>query len=81
MSGNNEKMHEVTQCDKILKYLENHNMITALDAMRDLACMRLSARISDLEHRGYEFDHQPVVVEDRYGNKIRVMAYSLSMGV
>lgn len=39
--------------------------------------MRLPARISVLEDRGYKFTRETVTVRNRYGNPIRVTAYGL----
>ena len=73
-----KELHNKSQNDKILAYLANHKTITSLDAVREMGCMRLSARIADLERRGVRFIHQPVIVENRYGQKCRVMSYALA---
>ncbi len=66
-----------TQNDRVLRYMENHPSITSLDAIRDLGCTRLSARISDLRRKGYTIDTQSVIVRNRDNKKVRVTAYSL----
>jgi len=71
-------IHNKSQNDQILKYLENHSYITSLDAVREIGCLRLAARISDMEKRGIRFIHQPVIVENRYGQKCKVMSYALA---
>jgi hypothetical protein len=52
--------------------------VTALDAMREVGCMRLAARIADLEREGHVIHHQMVQVEDRDGRKVRVARYRLA---
>ena len=42
----------MTQCEKILKYIEDHGSITDLEAAYDLKIMRLSARIHDIKRMG-----------------------------
>ena len=67
-----------TQNDRVLSYMERHPSITSLDAIRDLGCTRLSARISDLRRKGYAIDTQSVIVRNRDNKKVRVTAYSLA---
>jgi hypothetical protein len=43
----------VTQTDLVLDYLNRYGTITPLEAMRELGCFRLAARIYDIEQRGY----------------------------
>lgn len=51
-----------TQCRQILRYMEEHGMITQRIASRELDCDRLASRICDLKHDGYpirsEFDYK-----------------------
>ena len=42
-----------TQCDKVLEYMRRYGSITQLEALRDIGCMRLASRISDLRYQGY----------------------------
>ena len=39
------------QTDAILAYLYKHGAITPIDALRDLGCFRLAARIHDIEQQ------------------------------
>ena len=50
---NSEKKKRMSQCDEILLYMDIHGSITALEAMKNLGCMRLASRINDLRKRGY----------------------------
>ena len=72
-----KRMHIPTQNEAIIEYLHKHESITAMDAVKELGCMRLSARIDDLKRRGYKFINEPITVINRYGQKCRVMSYAL----
>jgi len=66
----------MTQCDFVLKYIEDFGSISALEAFRDLGIMRLAARISDLESRGYRFNRKQERFTNRYGKKGSYTRYS-----
>lgn len=42
----------MTQCEKVLAYIERHGSITSWQAFEDLGITRLSGRIHDLTQRG-----------------------------
>lgn len=42
-----------TQCDLILNYMKQFRSINPLQALQDIGCFRLAARISDLREKGY----------------------------
>ena len=42
-----------TQCDLILNYMKQFGSINPLQALQDIGCFRLAARISDLREKGY----------------------------
>ena len=68
---------KLSQNNRILGYLSEHDSITALDAQREFGCMRLAARIADLEKRGYSFTRHKEVRLNRFGEAKHVMVYSL----
>lgn len=41
------------QAERVLKYMRDFGSITQLEAIRDISCMRLGARIFDLKCDGY----------------------------
>ena len=45
----------MTQCEKIMDYMDKHGEITQRDAIK-LGCYRLSARIFDLKEQGFKID-------------------------
>ena len=65
------------QCQRIMRYLEEHSCIDPIRALTELGIMRLAARISDLEKAGYQFHHEMVDSVNRFGEKISYMEYRL----
>lgn len=68
---------KATQEELILDYIEEFGSITALDAMRDLGCMRLASRISDLKKLGYPIESKVETVKNRWGKKCYIKRYSV----
>lgn len=67
----------MTQCEKILKYMQEHREgITPADAIENFKCFRLAARISDLKCRGHKIT-STLVKEERGGVKIQYSRYTL----
>lgn len=68
-----------TQCDLILRYMDEHGTITSLEAMKLFGCMRLASRISDLRKQGYLIVKNTIRLEDENGNfKCNVAEYHLA---
>ena len=67
----------MNQENRILEYLREHDYITALDAQKEYGIMRLSARIIDLQKRGYRFKKETVSAKNRFGEQTRFTKYSL----
>ena len=66
----------MTQCERILKYMDDFGSITAAEAMVDLGVMRLAARIFDIASRmGIEIIREKVKGFNRYGEPIVFMRY------
>lgn len=68
---------KISQCDKIVEYMQKHGSITQLDAYLDIGCWRLASRISDLKKRGYAIKREMIKVKNRYGESVPVAKYSL----
>lgn len=67
---------KVTQCKQIIAYCDSHDgCITPLEAMIYLGCMRLAARISELEKAGYVFQHDMVYTVSEDGKAKHFMKY------
>lgn len=68
----------MTQCEKILEYMKTHkNGITPAEAIEELRCFRLAARIADLKAKGYKIT-STLMKEKRNGVTIQYSRYTLS---
>ena len=68
----------MTQCQEILEYMKTYGSISPLEAMREFGCMRLAARINDLENQGHNIIHDTDYSLNRKGKKIHFTRYSLA---
>ena len=66
-----------TQNERILNYIEKYGSITQLEALRDLSCMRLASRVSDLRSKGYNIVSKTEAVKNRDGEVCYIKRYSL----
>lgn len=57
---NPNKRASVSQGERILRYLQKGNSITALKAMKMFDCLRLSGRIGELRYAGYYIETKMV---------------------
>lgn len=69
--------HKPTQNERIIDYIEQFGSITQLEALRDIGCMRLASRVSDLRRQGYDIVSEREAVNNRYGEKCYIKRYSL----
>ena len=69
-----------TQNEMILDYIAEFGSISPLEAVRDLGCMRLASRISDLKRQGYPIQSKFEPFTNRYGKKSHYKRYSLQEG-
>lgn len=67
----------MTQCDRILRHLEEHGVITAAEAVTEYGVYRLAARISDLKKEGHRISRQMVTRRNRYGEAVSFAEYRL----
>ena len=67
----------MTQCQKILEYIKLYGSITPLDALREFGCMRLAARINDLNHMGINIISETEYSINRNGEKVHYARYKL----
>ena len=68
---------KLTQCDKVLEYMRRYGSITQLEALRDIGCMRLASRISDLRYQGYAIGRRMKTSKNRYGEDVYFAEYYL----
>lgn len=69
-------MNKTTQCEKILKWMEETGGITQRDAFF-FGCQRLASRIHDLKRQGHNISSELVEVTNRDGSKTHVSVYRL----
>ena len=67
----------MTQCELIIKYLEDFGSITPREAEDELGVMRLASRICDLRKAGYKIRKENANGRNRYGKKTTFARYSL----
>jgi biotin operon repressor len=67
----------MTQCERIVEYINRYGSITSMEAMMDLGISRLAARISDLRDEGYRIKSEPESGRNRFGEKTHYTRYSL----
>lgn len=66
-----------TQNRRLVKYLEDHESITQLEALNELGIFRLASRINDLKRIGYDIGGEMVDVTNRFGEVAKVKRYFL----
>ena len=69
---------KLSQCERIVRYIEENGSITQLDALREFGCMRLASRISDLKKQGVPVRRTMETSKNRYGEPISYARYSLA---
>ena len=65
----------MTQCQRILQYMDDFGSITPIEAMKDLGVMRLAARISDIKRMGIQIDTETVSSRNRYDKPVKFARY------
>lgn len=66
-----------TQCQQVLDYMRRFGSITQFEALRDIGCMRLASRISDLRGQGYAIGRRMKTMKNRYGKDVSFAEYYL----
>lgn len=67
----------MSQESMILQYMRDYGKITPAQAMEEIGCYRLGARIWDLRYAGHKIKTEMVEHVNRYGKKVKFAAYSL----
>ena len=68
---------KATQSERVLEYINTFGSITQMEALQDLAIMRLASRISDLKKQGYPIKSDIEAVKNRFGETCYIKRYSL----
>ena len=77
-AGLNCEVEAMTQCETILRHMEDCGSITSLEAMQEYGIMRLASRITDLKKAGYPIRREMVSRKNRYGETVSFARYSLA---
>ena len=67
----------MTQCERVLKYMQDFGSINPMQAMKDLGVMRLAARVADLKKAGHKITRRTVTGRNRYGAPVIFAEYRL----
>lgn len=67
----------MTQCELIMRHLEDYGSITSLEAVTEYGIMRLASRISDLKKMGAPIEKTMESAKNRYGEPTHYARYSL----
>lgn len=70
-------MGKMSQCERIVEYMQKNGSITQLDTLREFGCMRLASRISDLKRQGVAVKSTMETSKNRYGEPISYARYSI----
>lgn len=65
----------MTQCERILKYMEDFGSISSYQAMIDLGVGRLASRIHDLRSMSIEIASETKTGKNRYGEATHYSVY------
>lgn len=65
----------MTQCERILNYIDQHGSITRAEAMSECGIANFTARISELRRQGVKLDVETVSRKNRYGESVRFARY------
>ena len=68
---------KLTQCERILRHLNDFGTITSREAMMEYGIYRLASRISDLKKQGYIFDITFESGKNRYDETTHYAVYRL----
>ena len=65
----------MTQCERILKYMDDFGSISSYQAMFDLGVGRLASRIHDLRGMGIAISSETKKGKNRYGEPMHYSVY------
>ena len=71
-------MAKLTQCERILRHLDDFGSITSLEAVNEYGIMRLASRINDLKGMGYPILSERVTGKNRYNETTSYSIYRLA---
>ena len=69
---------KVTQCERIIDYMEQFGSISSFEAFTDLGIVRLASRIHDLKGQGYNITSEIKSSKNRFGETVSFKVYRLA---
>ena len=69
----------MTQNDRIMNHLKEHQSITQLEAMQEYGIYRLASRISDLRKQGVKIKRKMEKGKNRYDEQTVYARYELDL--
>ena len=70
-------MAKMTQCDRVLRHMQDYGSITSLEAVNEYGIMRLASRIADLKGMGHDIVSERGSSKNRYGEQTSYSVYRL----
>lgn len=67
----------MTQCERIVRHMEDYGSISSLEAMTEYGIMRLASRITDLRSQGLPIKRVMETSKNRYGEHVSYARYYL----
>ena len=67
----------MTQCEHILRHLQDYGSITQAEAVTEYGCYRLGARTWDLKAQGIPIRSERVTGKNRYDEPVSFSRYSI----
>ena len=68
---------KLTQCDRIVDYMEKYGSITQDEADKHIGCKRLPSRIHELKLMGYNIHTKMEKGKNRYGDPTHYARYTI----
>lgn len=68
----------MTQCERILRHLQDGDTLTQAEAFMEYGIGRLSSQICELRAAGYPIKSEFVAGKNRFGEPVSFVRYSLS---
>ena len=65
----------MTQCERILRHMEDYGSITSLEAVTEYGIMRLASRVNDLKRQGVDVRRVMESGKNRYGEPTSYARY------
>ena len=65
----------MTQCERILQYMDDFGSITSAQAFYDLGVACLPRRICDLKQMGFKIESSTMISKNRYGDPVHYSVY------